>query len=80
MKDKGIELIMKNDHIEAFELEINSLKATLKSKETKCKYLEEENKKLPEDLKILQDANLKIAIENFDKAKAKFEEKLKIKD
>lgn len=46
LKAKGIKLTMKNGWIEPLELEIDSLKDSLKNKEIECKALEEENKKL----------------------------------
>lgn len=59
MKVKGIKLTMKNGQIKALDLEINSLKNSLNNKEIECKTLEDEKKKLQENLKALQDAGIK---------------------
>lgn len=42
IKIKDIELLIKNDWVQALELEVYSLKGTIKGKETKCMFLEEE--------------------------------------
>ena len=71
---------MKNCHNKAFELKINSLKASLKTKEREYKYLEDWKKKLQEDLKSSQNVDMKATINHFSKIKVDLEEILKRKD
>lgn len=54
LKAKGIEPTMKNGQIEVLELEIDYMKNTVKNKETKYTSMEEEKRKLEEDLNFFR--------------------------